>query len=86
LAIDRFSLDVADVPRGLLVGTVDLLGSRPCTPTDAESACVPASLLENQYAWELGHPQRLSEPLTVRFLPYGVWFYPFKRKNTKKRR
>jgi hypothetical protein len=85
LAIDRHRLDVADVPRGLLVGTVDLIGSRPCTPAYADSACVPASLLENQHAWELGNPQRLSEPLAVRFLPYGVWFYPFKRKNSEKR-
>lgn len=79
-ACEAQRIDVDALPKGLLVGTVEILGSRPCTPADAAASCVPANLLTDQHAWVLGHPQRFREPLTVRFLPYGVWFYPFQRR------
>ena len=65
-----------------LVGTVDVVGSRPCTIRDASAACVPPQLLRGKQAWRLVNPVRLEEPLTVRFRPYGVWFYPFKRRSS----
>lgn len=80
-AISReHDIDVDALPKGLLVGTAEILDCRPCTASDAEAACVPAEYLANQNAWLIGNPQRLAEPLSVRFLPYGVWFYPFQRK------
>ena len=63
-----------------LVGTVDVVDSRSCTSRDAAAACVPRSLLDGKQAWCLAHPVRLEDPLRVRFRPYGVWFYPFKRR------
>lgn len=74
------NIDVDALPKGLLVGTVEIIGSRPCTPADAAAACVPANVLAGRQAWVLANPQRLPKPLPVRFLPFGVWFYPFKRK------
>ncbi|MDZ4686866.1 MAG: hypothetical protein SH850_17470, partial [Planctomycetaceae bacterium] len=47
------------------------------------ASCVPAELLANRYAWVFANPQQLPKPLPVRFLPFGVWFYPFKRKTGK---
>jgi hypothetical protein len=84
-------IDVAALPKGLLVGTVEIVDSRPCTPADAVATCVPANLLAGHQAWVLANPQRLAKPLPVRFLPFGVWFYPFKRKtggepNVRRRR
>jgi hypothetical protein len=76
----RHQIEVAALPKGLIVGTVELIDSRPCTPSDAAAAGVPAELLLGRQAWVLAHPQRLPKPLPVRFLPFGVWFYPFKRK------
>jgi hypothetical protein len=76
----RHEIDVDALPKGLLVGTVELIESRPCTPADAAAAGVPADLLVGRQAWILARPQRLPKPLPVRFLPFGVWFYPFKRK------
>jgi hypothetical protein len=73
-------IEVAKLPFGLLVGTVNLVDCRPCTAKDAKAACVPAELLKGQYAWQFAEPRRLSEPAAVRFLPYGIWFYPFKRR------
>ena len=66
---------------GLIVGTVEIVDCRPCTPADAEAACVPAELLRGQNAWRLANPVRLEVPIKPRFLPYGVWFYPFRRRN-----
>ena len=80
-AAERYAVDLAALPYGRLVGTVELVEARPCTRGDASAAAVPAELLVEQQAWVLARPNRLREPLPVRFLPYGVWFYPFQRKN-----
>lgn len=85
-AIANHQLDTESLPRGLVVGTVEIIDCRPCEPNDSDAACVPQSLLENQFAWTLSNAKRFDEPLTVRFLPYGVWFYPWKRRNSRSRR
>jgi hypothetical protein len=84
-AISQHELELDSLPRGLIVGTVDIVNCRPCTANDATQACVPKSYLQNHFAWELSNPQRFDEPLTVRFLPYGVWFYPWKRRKNQRR-
>lgn len=77
----RHRLDPQALELGLIVGTVEIVECRPCRPDDAEAACVPAELLRGQNAWRLANPLRLAEPMRPRFLPYGVWFYPFRRRN-----
>ena len=74
-------LDVAELPRGVLVGTVEIERSGPALAEHATPACVPPEVLDGRYGWHLRRPERLETPLAVRFLPYGVWFYPFKRRN-----
>ena len=71
-----------------LVGVVEIVGCRPTTPADVAASCVPAASLANHFAWELANPQRLDVALKPRFLPYGVWFYPFQRRSqgTRSRR
>ena len=76
------AVDLDGLPRGLLVGTVDLVGCRRATPGDAAASCVPAELLEDRWAWELANPVRFAEPAKPRFLPYGVWFYPYRRRGS----
>ena len=78
----RHGLDLGQLPRGLIVGEVEIVGSRRATPADAPAACVSPDLLAGRFAWRLENPRPFAEPLAVRFLPYGVWFYPFKRKAT----
>jgi len=83
-AIDAFrehKLDGAALPKGLLVGSVDISATRRARPHDTAAACVPANFLKEQFAWELRNPVRFPRPLPVRFLPYGVWFYPFRRRS-----
>lgn len=79
-AFDKHQLEQDQLPLGVIVGSVDILDSVPCQVTDERAACVPASYLKNQFAWKLANPQRFAQPIAVKFLPYGVWFYPFKRK------
>jgi hypothetical protein len=82
-AIDRYELDVDALPRGLLVGSVEIVGTMKCDPAHAEAAAVPASYLDGHYAWELRNAERFDTPLPVRFLPYGMWFYPFQRRGSR---
>jgi hypothetical protein len=79
-AAAEHGLDVDALPRGLLVGTVDIVGCEPCRPIDAQRACLTPDIVEGKLGWRLANAQRLERPFKVRFLPYGVWFYPFRRK------
>lgn len=82
-AIERFGLNVEELPCGLLVGTVEIIASTAATAGDADRSLVSAEHLENRVCWQLANPFRLPEPLVPRFLPYGVWFYPFRRRNAE---
>lgn len=81
----RHGIDRDELTLSRLVGTVEIVDSRPCTPADARAACVPAEVLHGKQAWCLANPVRLEEPMKPRFVPYGVWFYPFKRRGHAKR-
>lgn len=83
-AISRYQLDAQSLPLGVLVGTVEIVGSQKCRARDAAAACVPGDLLKGRYGWQLANSQRLETALKPRFLPYGVWFYPFRRRNGPK--
>jgi hypothetical protein len=85
-AAARYGLEMESLPRGLLVGTVEIVGCEPCRAEDAERACLTSEIVAGKMGWRLARPQRLESPLKVRFLPYGVWFYPFKRKTQGGRR
>lgn len=80
-AVEEHALDLESLPLGRLVGTVELVGSRPADEDDATAACVPAEYLDGRFAWELENPVRLEDSIVPKFLPYGVWFYPFRRRN-----
>ncbi|MFO0917526.1 MAG: ASCH domain-containing protein [Planctomycetaceae bacterium] len=80
IAAQRYGIDVDELPRGLLVGSVNISDCRPATSRDVAAACLPAELLIDCQGWHLEHANRWSPALPVRFLPYGVWFYPFRRR------
>lgn len=83
-ALNRYRLVADDMTKGMIVGSVNIVDCRPTNPEDALSACLPPELLDDRYAWVLEAPKRLLLPQPVRFLPYGVWFYPYKRRSPKK--
>ncbi len=78
--LESHELDPDPLPKGLLVGTVEIVGCRRTTPADGDASRVPGRFLRDAWAWELADPVRFAQPLKPRFLPYGVWFYPFKRR------
>lgn len=65
---------------GRLVGTVTLTDCRPVAGDDVPASLVPEEFARDAFAWVVDAPALLPEPLKPRFLPYGVWFYPFKRR------
>lgn len=77
-AADTATLNIDALPRGMVVGTVEIVNCRPASPNDVGRSCVSPELLVGQYAWELRNPFRFDIPVRPRFLPYGVWFYPFR--------
>lgn len=81
IAWQNANIDLSELPLGRIIGQVDILDCRPTQLSDTASACVSEDVLENQYAWVLQNGSRLAEPMKPRFLPYGVWFYPFKRRS-----
>jgi hypothetical protein len=74
-------LDIDTLPRGVLVGTVEIESTGPMTADDAAASCLSPDDLRNtgRFGWRLASPERPA-PLAVRFLPYGIWFYPFRRR------
>jgi len=52
-----------DVPRGVIVGTVEVVGCRRLGP--------------NSFAWALNSPKRLRRFIKPKGHPQPVWFYPF---------
>ena len=53
-----------ELPRGVIVGTVEVVN---CEGGDGE------------FAWSLANPERLAEPLPSQSQPQPVWFFPFGR-------
>lgn len=86
-ALARYDLDLTELPVGVLVGTVEIVETALCrTAADAAAACVSREAVHGRYGWRLANPVRLETPLLPHFLPYGVWFYPFRRRHRGTRR
>jgi hypothetical protein len=80
MARQRLNLPTAAYGRGLLVGRAWLVDCRPARPGDADLSGVGPDALAGQQVWVLERAERFEEPVLVRYLPFGVWFYPFRRK------
>jgi hypothetical protein len=83
VAIRDSDINVTELPKGKIVGTVEIVDCQPCIREDAKSACIPWKLMKGQFSWKLENPQRYLPPLKAHRVPYGMWFYPFKTKITK---
>ncbi len=81
-AVEAHQLQLTELPLGKIVGSVELVDCRRATAADQRQSCVSEEILKNHFVWVLENPQRLSVPQPVRFLPYGVWFYPYQRRKT----
>jgi hypothetical protein len=81
----QYGIDPETLPRGVIVGTVDILESRRSQESDASAAQLSPEHLAGTYSWVVGNAVRFPTPLPVEFVPFGTWFYPFQRKQTNVR-
>jgi|GEM_PF-4470538 len=51
-AVRRLDLDIESLPRGKVVGSVDLIDCRLARSSDQPAACVGAELMKGQFAYE----------------------------------
>jgi len=75
--VAQFGVDVDSLPRGVLVGTVEIVGCRPLETSDSEAACFEIKDWAGLYAWVLGGPRRaeiLEKPTRQ---PQPMFFNPF---------
>jgi hypothetical protein len=61
---DLLGFNKDELPRGVLVGTVDIVGCEAFPKTDG-------------YAYLLANPRRLKRKVKPRKRPQPIWFYPF---------
>lgn len=83
IACEQHGIELEALACGMVVGKVDIIGSRLARVEDLAATCLTdRELLSDQYVWELAKPERLKSPVAATYKPYGMWFYPFQRKNT----
>jgi hypothetical protein len=70
-------IELASLPRGAVVGSVEIVGCRALRRSDSAAACFPLAL--GGYAWLLASPRRLAFPRRPTGRPQPVFFYPFGR-------
>jgi hypothetical protein len=73
----RFGVDVDDLPRGVLVGTVAIVGCLPLKEDDGEAACFDIADTDGFYAWLLARPQRAEVLVKPKNQPQPMFFNPF---------
>jgi hypothetical protein len=73
----EYGLEIATLPRGVLVGTVAIVGCRPLTVQDSRAAAFPVPEGGRDYAWLLEAPERAVELVRPEKHPQPVFFNPF---------
>jgi hypothetical protein len=74
---DQFDIDVDGLPRGMLVGTVEIVDCRPLNKRDSKAACFMIDESDGLYAWLLGQPERAKRRRTPKEHPQPGFFNPF---------
>jgi hypothetical protein len=78
-AAARWGLSLSSLPQGVVVGAATLVEIRLARADDAAAACLSTRALTGKFAWRFADPEPFDLPLPARCLPYGIWFYPFRR-------
>jgi hypothetical protein len=64
-------------PRGVLIGTVEIVGFRPLVFNDSEAACFEIDQTDGYLAWLLERPERADDLQPPKNHPQPVFFNPF---------
>ena len=73
----RHGLDVDALPRGVLVGTVEIVDCRRVRPSDSDAAAFPIRRDDPSFGWQLAKPVRASRLRAPEGHPQPVFFRPF---------
>jgi hypothetical protein len=73
----EYGIDVDGLPRGVLVGTVAIVGCQPLQQDDSQAACFEIIETHGFYGWLLARPDRSENPLKPRNQPQPMFFNPF---------
>jgi hypothetical protein len=73
----EYGIDVDGLPRGVLVGTVEIMGCLPLSQDDSQAACFPITETHGLYAWLLARPQRAEDLVKPKNQPQPMFFNPF---------
>jgi hypothetical protein len=74
---DQFGIDVDGLPRGVLVGTVQIVGCMRLKPDDGHAACFEITETDGLYGWLLARPQRAGHLVKPKNQPQPMFFDPF---------
>jgi ASCH domain len=74
---EQFGLDIDGLPRGVVVGTVEIVGCRILTTEDSQAACFKVLKADGPYAWLLERPQRAKRLRAPKNHPQPSFFWPF---------
>ena len=73
----EYGIDVDGLPRGVLVGTVEIVGCMPLQQDDGRAACFPITETHGFFAWLLARPQRAEDLVKPKNQPQPMFFNPF---------
>ena len=73
----QFDIDVGALPRGVLVGTVEIIGCRPVEKSDSKAACFEIDDGTGFQAWVLDRPKRAEVLEKPTRQPQPMFFNPF---------
>lgn len=71
----QYGLDLETLPRGLLVGWVEIVDCRRVGPADSDEACFPIPEESQLYGWVVRHPGRLAVPTVPNSQPQPSFFF-----------
>jgi predicted RNA-binding protein with PUA-like domain len=72
-----YDLDIGSLARGVLVGSVEIVGCRQLTVRDSRAAAFPVQPDNEYFAWLLASPERAGKLVKPKRHPQPVFFTPF---------
>jgi ASCH domain len=73
----QYGIDVHALPRGVLIGSVEIVGCRHVEKSDSEAACFEINDGAGFYAWVLDRPKRAEVLEKPTRQPQPMFFNPF---------
>jgi hypothetical protein len=74
---EEFAIDVDGLPRGFLVGTIEIVGCEPVEPRHSKAACISIAPERGGFAWILAKPERAKVLRKPEKHPQPSFFDPF---------